>query len=216
VRLLFSVFFSFCVSSASAAVLALDGTVTTTETPLNNLETFTTDILIDILDLSSALDENFVIFESGGDGSGVAIWLDVEAEALVFYQDRGAFSSSTPANDTMFTLGISSFSDTQVVIRLEADYSEATNTAAITVTDGVTTLTTGTQILSGSGSDGVGGNPTGLGTVAGDHAGQDELVANDSTFNLLDYAIPSGGSLMAVIYETDSMAMPPPSSIPTP
>jgi len=194
----------------SAAVVALDGAGTTNTDPLDGIPEFTTDILITIPALpgSAPTGTRFVIFESGGDGTGVALWLDVDAEELVFYQDRGSGMMSTPANDTTFSLGISSLAGSEVVIRIQADYS-GTDTAEVIVTNGTTTLTSGVQALNGNEADGVGGGNTGLGVIAGAIAGTDE-----NGFTYTNY--PSTAPLQANIYDTNSTTYPPPISIPSP
>ncbi len=198
--------------TSEGALLALDGIVTSSIDPLQNEDQVTIDLKITIPDLDSApAGTRYTIFESGGDGDGVAIWIDVDTKEIVFYQDRGSHTTSTPANDTTYSLGVATFEEEEVVIRLQNDYSGTTDTSSLTITNGTSTITTGTINLLGDGSDGVGGNNTGLGTISGNIAGNDE-----NGFTYTNFPLAPGESIEAYIYATDSPTMPPPPSIPTP
>ena len=122
---------------------------------------------------------NDVIFEAGGDGTGVA--LVVIGSDLTVYQDRGDYLAASPADDSMFSVDISEFLGSVISIRLDADLSTPIDILTVTATDGSSTVTNAFT-LPGDVVNIAGGNDTGFGMTA-DLAG---LTKTQVCFNSME------------------------------
>jgi hypothetical protein len=198
--------------SASSALLPVSGAiinlvpgVSRTDDPVTNVPDWT-------LDAGYVVDgTNDVIFEAGGDGTGVA--LVVIGSDLTVYQDRGDYLVSSPANDSMFSVNISEFAGSVISIRLDADLSTSTDILTLTATDGLSTVANAFT-LPGDVANIAGGNDTGFGVTAADLAGIDEdadlLQFNGASFKGTGADILGADSLAGKLYVNESA----PASIP--
>lgn len=192
---------------ASAVVINLVPGAARTDDPVTGVADWT-------LDAGYVVDgTNDVIFEAGGDGTGVA--LVVIGTDLTVYQDRGDFNVSSPADDSMFSVDISSFAGSVISIRLDADLTTGTDTLTLEATDGTSTVSN-PFVLPGDVTNIAGGNDTGFGLTAADLAGIDEN-ADMLQFNGVSYKgtgadVLGADSLAGNLYVNEDA----PASIPAP
>lgn len=175
------------IQSASAATVALTGG-TEGGTALAGV----TDFVIDLgfLMPSMPASPNRALFEAGGDGDGVAIVL-IGSDIVVYLDDTG--SGNVLADDTTFSLNISAFAGKVVSIRLQGDYSTASDTAQLDVFDGSTTLSSGSIGLTSNHGQAAGSDALGTGgRGGGSFPGQAETAAM-SQFSNANYDIGDGG-----------------------
>ena len=203
--LLIFVSYSLALLPVSGAIINLVPGVSRTDDPVTNVADWT-------LDAGYVVDgTNDVIFEAGGDGTGVA--LVVIGSDLTVYQDRGDYLVSSPANDSMFSVNISEFAGSVISIRLDADLSTSTDILTVTATDGLSTVTNAFT-LPGDVANIAGGNDTGFGVTAADLAGIDEdanlLQFNASSFKGTGSDILGPDSLAGNLYVNEDA----PTSIP--
>ena len=164
-----------------------------------------------------------VLFESGGDGTGVAAV--IIASDLVVYQDNGDFNASSPDPDNFGTWDISAFSGQVVSMRAVGSLGTADDSIALTIL-GVGSTFNETLALKADIENSAGGNRFGFGGVAQDLAGLDESAEagfpNMGLFQNAEYDVdmaPFGGSALGadrikgVVY-TDGDAAP--TAIPSP
>jgi len=198
--------------SASSALFPVDAAIinlvpgaSRTDDPVTNVADWT-------LDAGYVVDgTNDVIFEAGGDGTGVA--LVVIGSDLTVYQDRGDYQVASPLNDSMFSVNISEFAGSVISIRLDADLSTANDILTVTATDGSSTVTNAFT-LPGNVANIAGANDTGFGMTAADLAGIDEdanlLQFNASSFKGTGSDILGPDSLAGNLYVNEDA----PASIP--
>ena len=192
--------------SASSALLPVGGAIinlvpgaSRTDDPVTNVADWT-------LDAGYVVDgTNDVIFEAGGDGTGVA--LVVIGSDLTVYQDRGDYLAASPADDSMFSVDISEFLGSVISIRLDADLSTPIDILTVTATDGSSTVTNAFT-LPGDVVNIAGGNDTGFGMTAADLAGIDEdaglLQFNGASFKGTGTDILGAGSLAGSLYVNEA------------
>ncbi len=192
---------------AGAAVITLTAGEGRIDDPVTNVDDWTLDAGYVVSG------SNAVIFEAGGDGTGVA--LVVIGSDLTVYQDRGDYQVASPADDSIFSIDISGFAGSVVSIRLDADLSTATDTLTLTATDGSSTVSD-SFVLPGDVANIAGGNDTGFGLTAADLAGIDEstdmLQFNAASYKGTGADILRADSLAGILYVSEAA----PASIPAP
>lgn len=176
-------------SSSHSAVYDLLPGVNDTSDPLVGVMDWTADIGFAATNLPAS--PNQILFESGGDGTGIAIGLI--GSSLHVYQDQGDFNASSPTGDVFFAVGIEAFSNQALSIRLDANLTGGAgeDILQLNVSNGTSTLTSGVVTLPIDLTQSAGANDTGLGTVVGDLAGLDESVVDGfpdmAQFNMAPY-----------------------------
>ncbi len=155
-----------------AAIHTLTAGVNDTSDPLVGVTDWTADIGFVASSLPAS--PNRVLFESGGDGTGIAITL--MGNSLQVFQDQGDFNVSSPTGDTFFSVDVSSFANQTLSIRLDANLGGdvGEDTLQLDVFNGLSVLTSGVVTLPVNLTQSAGANDTGLGIVVGDIAGLDE------------------------------------------
>ncbi|MEZ5304237.1 MAG: PEP-CTERM sorting domain-containing protein [Verrucomicrobiales bacterium] len=172
-KILFSLLtLSFALAASSPAAITAVSGGQTLGAPLQNVADWTVDLGFVVPDLPATPDR--ILFEAGGDGLGIALALI--GSDLVVYQDQGDFNSSSPANDTWFTLDITPLAGNVATLRLDADLSTATDTISLVALGANGTALSNSAILPVNGSGVAGSNGTGIGRTNADLAGLDESV----------------------------------------
>jgi hypothetical protein len=161
-------------SSSHGAVYNLMPGVNDTSDPLVGVMDWTADIGFAATNLPAS--PNRILFESGGDGTGIAIGL--VGSSLLVYQDQGDFNASSPTGDVFFAVGIEAFSNQTLSIRLDANLTGGAgeDVLQLDVSNGTSTLTSGVVTLPVDLTQSAGANDTGLGLTVADLAGLDESV----------------------------------------
>lgn len=165
-----------------------------------------------------------VLFESGGDGTGIAAV--IIGSDLVIYHDSGDFSVSTPAVDNKASYDISSFAGEVVSMRAVASLGTAADTIELSILGVSGGSFNQTFSIAQDITNAAGGNRFGFGGVAQDLAGLDESAEvgfpNMAAFNNAAFDVdldPVGANvlgadvLQGMIYTGADAA---PGSIPAP
>ena len=179
----------FLAGSTNGAVHTLTAGVNDTSDPLVGVMDWTADIGFAASVLSAP--PNRILFESGGDGTGIAIGLI--GSDLVVYQDQGDFNATSPVGDTFFSVGIGALAGQNLSIRLDANLTGGVgeDILQLDVSNGSSSLSSGVITIPVDLTQSAGANDTGLGLVAADLAGLDESgeagFPDMAQFNGLDY-----------------------------